>query len=231
MAELKTLQDQLKIKFKQPELLELALTHRSFLNENRDGPRAHNERLEFLGDAVLELVVTEHLYQNYSEPEGILTNWRSALVKTESLSAVAEALALEQYIRLSRGEARGSERARAQIMANATEAVIGAIYLDQGYEVAQRFIVEHIIKNLPDILKTGAWQDAKTKYQELIQEKEGVTPEYRVMAESGPDHDKQFTVGVYVHEELRGQGAGASKQAAQQAAATQALTAHAEKSG
>ncbi len=231
MAELKNLQKLIKVSFTKPELLEVALTHRSFLNENRDSKQPHNERLEFLGDAVLGLVVTEYLYQNYSEPEGVLTNWRSALVKTESLSATAQELSLQDYIRLSRGEAKGSERARQQIMANATEALIGAIYLDKGYNGARDFIVGRIVKNLPEILKSGTWQDAKTKYQELIQEQEGFTPEYRVTAESGPDHDKQFKIGVYVGGELRGEGGGSSKQAAQQAAAAQALSRNLEKSG
>lgn len=210
------------VKFKNPQLLELALTHRSYLNEVK-GVKEHNERLEFLGDAVLELVVTEYLYGNYTEAEGILTNWRSALVKTESLSRTAEALGLSDHIKLSRGEAKGSDRAKFQIMANAVEAVIGAIYLDQGYEASRQFITKHIIKYLPEIIDSGTWQDAKTKYQELMQEKEAMTPVYKVLAETGPDHDKQFTVGVYVGTDLRGQGTGSSKQLAQQAAATQAL--------
>lgn len=205
-------------------LYEVALTHRSYLNEFRQrDKKEHNERLEFLGDAVLELVVTEHLYRTYPEPEGVLTNWRSALVKTESLSSVAQYLDLEQHIRLSRGERNGTQRARRQILANTMEALIGAIYLDKGYTAVQDFITRTIISTLPNILSEGTWQDAKTKYQELVQEKEGDTPEYRVMDESGPDHDKRFTVGVYVNNVLRGKGSGTSKQAAQQQAAQQAL--------
>lgn len=223
MADIKELEASLGISFKSPRLLESAITHRSYLNENRRLRIEHNERLEFLGDAVLELVVTEHLYKNYEDPEGVLTNWRSALVKTESLNSAAQSLGLERFIRLSRGEARGSARAKHQIMANAFEAIIGAVYLDQGYQAAKRFIAKHILKSLPDIIKTGAWQDAKTKLQELVQEKEGFTPIYKVISESGPDHDKRFSVGVYVKKQLRGKGNGSSKQAAQQAAAEQAL--------
>ena len=211
------------LRFKNPQLLEMALTHRSYLNENRRSQLEHNERLEFLGDAVLELVVTEHLYSSYQEPEGVLTNWRSALVKTKTLSETAQELGLDKYIRLSRGEARGSERAKLQIMANVLEAVIGAIYLDGGYSPARDFITKHIIKHLPEIIKSGAWQDAKTKYQEWVQEKEGVTPTYKVLEESGPDHDKHFVIGVYVGKQLRGKGEGSSKQLGQQAAAATAL--------
>ncbi|MBI3983907.1 ribonuclease III [Candidatus Microgenomates bacterium] len=221
--EAKNLQSKIGVKFRNPDLLEIALTHRSYLNENRSTHLEHNERLEFLGDAVLELVVTEHLYRNYAEPEGVLTNWRSALVKTESLSAAATQLELDQHIRLSRGEARGSDRAKRQIMANAFEAVLGAIYLDQGYDAAARFVTQNILGSLKGIIKSGAWLDAKTKLQELIQERENLTPTYDVLEESGPDHDKQFTVGVFVGDELRGKGMGTSKQAAQQAAAEQAL--------
>ena len=223
MVDTKDLQIKLGTEFKNTSLLEAAITHRSFLNENRRKKLVHNERLEFLGDAVLELVVTEHLYKEYSEPEGVLTNWRSALVKTESLSAVADILGLSEYLRLSKGEAKGSARARRQISANAVEAVIGAIYLDRGYKAAGNFISKHILSMLPAILKSGAWQDAKTKLQELAQDKEGYTPTYKVLEEEGPDHDKLFTVGVYIGKELRGKGSGSSKQAAQQAAAEQGL--------
>jgi ribonuclease III len=217
------LQDALGVKFDDPGLLETALVHRSYMNEHRKTVHVHNERLEFLGDAVLELVVTEFLYLNYSDPEGILTNWRSALVKTESLSETAAKLELNKYVKLSRGEARGSERARQQILANALEAVIGAIYLDRGYETAKSFIGQHINSKLPAIIKSGTWQDAKTKLQEMMQEKEGLTPTYKVLSEEGPDHNKMFTVGVYVGKKLRGKGSGTSKQEAQQAAAEKAL--------
>lgn len=223
MVNINQLATKLKIDFQDLSLLETALTHRSYINEYRRRNVEHNERLEFLGDAVLELVVTDHLYQTYDDPEGTLTNWRSALVRTESLAKLADQLDLDKHLRLSRGEARGTARARRQIKANAIEAIIGAIYLDQGYEAARDFITENIISDLPEIIRTGAWQDAKTKYQELIQLQEGVTPTYKVLDESGPDHDKRFVIGVYVSKELRGQGSGTSKQIAQQAAAANAL--------
>lgn len=223
MQDSQQLQDKIKVRFKNPKLLEMALTHRSFLNEHRKSQTVHNERLEFLGDAVLELVVTEFLYQNYPDPEGVLTNWRSALVKTDSLAETAAEIKLADYIKLSRGESRNSARARTQIMANAVEALIGAIYLDQGYQVAAEFIASYINKKLPAIIEAGSWQDAKTKLQELMQEKEGVTPTYKVLEEEGPDHNKVFKVGVYINKDLRGEGSGPSKQAAQQAAAQNAL--------
>ncbi len=224
MENIKDLAKQLGIEIDNQELFITALTHRSYLNEYRRRQNVeHNERLEFLGDAVLELIVTEYLYKNYDEPEGILTNWRSALVKTESLSSVGQNLGIEQYIRLSKGEKNGSHRARLQILANTMEALIGAIYLDQGYEAAQKFVTDTIISTLPAILDEGSWMDAKTKLQELIQEVEGETPVYEVLGEDGPDHDKWFSVGVYVGSELRGEGGGASKQSAQQKAAANAL--------
>lgn len=223
MPDINALESIISTTIEDESLYETALTHRSYLNEFHQSQKQHNERMEFLGDAVLELVVTEYLYQNYEESEGILTNWRSALVKTESLSSVAQKLGLENHILLSRGERNGSPRAMRQILANTMEALIGAIYLDKGYEAVQRFITDTIIATLPAILAEGSWQDSKTRYQELIQEKEGYTPEYHVLEESGPDHDKRFTVGVYVDDVLRGQGTGASKQAAQQQAAQHAL--------
>jgi ribonuclease-3 len=217
------LQVQLEVQFSDEKLLERAFIHRSYLNEHPKLGLEHNERLEFLGDAVLELVVTDYLYRTYDDPEGTLTNWRSALVKTESLSAVADKLDLNQYLKLSRGEAKGNARSRALILANTVEAMIGAIYLDQGYDTAKKFIYDYIVSTLPQILKTGTWVDPKSKFQELAQEREGHTPHYRVLEESGPDHDKVFTVGVFVGEQLRGQGKGSSKQAAQQEAAAIAL--------
>ena len=179
-----------------------------------------------MGDAVLELVVTDYLYRHYENPEGDLTNWRSALVKTESLSAVADALELDQYLLLSRGEAKGNARSRALIHANCVEAVIGAIYLDQGYDAARGFIEANIISRLKEILKEGSWVDPKSKFQELAQERDGFTPHYRVLEEMGPDHDKVFSVGVYIGDRLCGKGQGSSKQAAQQAAAAIALKAY-----
>lgn len=215
--------DTLGVEFNDLDLLVTAFTHRSFVNEHKKTVKQHNERLEFLGDAVLELVVTEYLYGNYEEPEGILTNWRSSLVRTESIGAAAARLGFEPLLRLSRGEKRGSARARAQILANSFEAVTGAIYLDQGYEAAKRFITDSILSTFDDILASGSWMDPKSHLQELAQSQETATPVYKVMNEDGPDHDKTFTVGVYVDSKLRGQGTGPSKQAAQQKAAENAL--------
>jgi ribonuclease-3 len=223
---LQDLQKRLGVKLRDPSLLERAFTHRSYLNEHPKSGLEHNERLEFLGDAVLELVVTDHLYRNYPNPEGDLTNWRSALVKTESLSEVAQQLELDQYLKLSRGEAKGNARSRALIHANCVEATIGALYMDQGYETAKKFIETYIISKLSAILADGSWVDPKSRFQELAQEREGHTPHYRVLEEMGPDHDKVFVVGVYVAERLCGKGKGSSKQAAQQQAATAALKAY-----
>lgn len=216
-------QEKLRVTFNNVDLLVTAFTHRSYLNEHKKTVQEHNERLEFLGDAVLELIVTEYLFNNYGEPEGILTNWRSSLVRTESIGAAAAKFGFEPLLRLSRGEKRGTERARAQILANSFEAVVGALYLDQGYEAAKNFIKESILSTFDDILKTGSWMDPKSHLQELAQSKETATPFYKVMAEEGPDHDKLFTVGVFVSDKLRGQGTGPSKQAAQQKAAEAAL--------
>jgi len=210
--------------FSQINLLVTAFTHRSYLNEHKKTALEHNERLEFLGDAVLELVVTEFLYNNYSEPEGILTNWRSALVRTESISAAADREGFEPLLRLSRGEKRGSVRARQQILANAYEAVIGALYLEKGYEAAKDYISKTLLPTFEEILKSGTWLDPKSRLQELVQNKEGFTPVYRVLSEEGPDHDKMFVIGVFVNNELKGEGTGPSKHAAQVAAATAAIT-------
>jgi ribonuclease-3 len=215
--------------FNDLDILITAFTHRSYLNEHKKTVSAHNERLEFLGDAVLELVVTEHLYKNYNEPEGILTNWRSALVRTESISAAAERLGFNDYLRLSRGEKRGTDRARAQILANCFEAVTGAIYLDKGYDVVARFLDENILDTLQQILSSGSWMDAKSRLQELTQNVDNATPHYKVLTEEGPDHEKQFTVGVFVDNKLRGQGDGPSKQLAQQRAAEAALAYYLDK--
>ena len=224
MENIKDFAKLLGIEINDEKLFTTALTHRSYLNEYRRRQNMeHNERLEFLGDAVLELIVTEYLYKTYDEPEGVLTNWRSALVKTESLSNVGQELGIEDYIRLSKGEKNGSRRARLQILANTMEALIGAIYLDQGYDAAREFVSNTIISTLPTILDEGTWMDAKTKLQELVQEVEGETPVYEVLDEEGPDHDKWFNVGVYVGSSLRGKGGGASKQSAQQKAAANAL--------
>jgi ribonuclease-3 len=221
--EFKELQENLKVKFNNPDLLVSALTHRSYLNENRDFHLPHNERLEFLGDAVLELVATRHLYDNYPHPEGELTNFRSALVNYRMLSEIAKRLGLEKFLQMSRGEAKDIGRARQVIMANAIEAVIGAIYLDQGYEGAQEFILREIMVELPAIINQGSYLDPKSKLQEIVQEKKGVTPSYAVLSESGPDHDKVFLVGVYLAKTKVGEGKGPSKQEAEVAAAENAL--------
>lgn len=213
----------LGVEFKDIELLVTAFTHRSYVNEHKMTVKEHNERLEFLGDAVLELVSTEYLYGNFSEPEGILTNWRSALVRTESIGAAAARCGFESLLRLSRGEKRGTERAREQILANSFEAVIGALYLDRGYDVAKRFITDNLLITFKEILETGSWMDPKSHLQEVVQSTDGFTPVYKVLAEVGPDHDKVFTVGVFVDGKLKGQGSGPSKQAGQQKAAEDAL--------
>ena len=213
----------LGVSFNDISYLVTAFTHRSYVNEHRKTVFEHNERLEFLGDAVLELAVTKFLFTNYSEPEGILTNWRSALVRTESISAAASRLEFDQYLRLSRGEKRGSDRAREQILANCFEAVIGAIYLDQGYDAAATFIEQNISSTFDQILKTGSWMDPKSRLQEIVQAEVGHTPQYKVLEEVGPDHEKIFTVGIFVNDELKGKGQGHSKQIAQARAAEQAL--------
>jgi len=216
-------QEKLGLEFDNIELLVTAFTHRSYMNEHKKSAREHNERLEFLGDAVLELVVTDFLYANYDEPEGILTNWRSALVRTESIGEAGQKLGYEPLMRLSRGERHGSDRARQQILANAFEALIGAIYLDKGYDDAQRFITANILTKLDDILESGSWRDPKSRLQEVAQSETGYTPVYKVESEEGPDHDKVFTLGVYVDGKLLGHGTGTSKQSAQQKAAEAAL--------
>ncbi len=205
------------------ELLVTALTHRSYVNEHKKSVSQHNERLEFLGDAVLELAVTDYLYNTYDEPEGTLTSWRAALVRTESIGEAGERLGYEPLLRMSRGEKQGSERARQAILANAFEAVIGAIYLERGYQDAEAFIKKHITAKLDAILEEGSWRDPKSHLQEVSQRLDSATPQYRVLEETGPDHDKIFTLGVYVGGKLMGKGSGHSKQMAQQKAARAAL--------
>jgi ribonuclease-3 len=225
MTSLQDFQKEIDVEFKDMALLERAFIHRSYLNEHPKLGLEHNERIEFLGDAVLELVVTDFLYRNYPNPEGDLTNWRSALVKTESLAAVALELELSRFFKLSRGEAKGNARSHGLISANSVEALIGAIYLDQGYDAAAKFISTYIISRLEHILEVGSWVDPKSKFQEMAQDKFGLTPNYQVLSEEGPDHDKIFTVGVFVGDRLCGKGQGSSKQAAQQVAAAIALKA------
>ena len=218
--------EKLGFEFKNIDYLITALTHRSYVNEHRKSVTEHNERLEFLGDAVLELAVTDYLYNHFSEPEGILTSWRSSLVRTESIGEAGDKLGYEPLLRMSRGEKNGSSRARQQILANAFEAVIGAIYMERGYADAEVFITKHILSKLDDILATGSWRDPKSHLQEVSQRIDGMTPVYRVLSEEGPDHDKVFTLGVYVGEKLMGKGNGSSKQNAQQEAAKAALIAY-----
>jgi ribonuclease-3 len=213
----------LGFEFENIDLLITALTHRSYVNEHRKSVSVHNERLEFLGDAVLELVVTDFLFRNYNEAEGILTSWRAALVRTESIGEAGTKIGYEPLVRMSRGEKQGGERARMQILANAFEALIGAIYLERGYDDAAAFIAEHINSKLELIIQDGSWRDPKSHLQEVMQRVDNVTPRYVVMEEVGPDHDKVFTLGVYAGSRLVSQGTGPSKQAAQQEAAKLAL--------
>lgn len=214
----------LKIKFKNKELLEQALVHRSYLNENPHFHLDHNERLEFLGDAVLELVVTEYLYTHYPHPEGELTNWRASLVNSKMLAKIASELNIETYMFLSRGEAKDrASKARQIILANALEAFIGALYLDAGYKTVQKFIQKNILKELPNILKNQLYLDPKSRFQEIAQEKYGITPTYKVLTESGPDHNKKFEIGVYLDDALISRGTGLSKREAQEHAAQEGL--------
>lgn len=217
------LESKLGVKFEDQDLLIQALTHRSYINEHPDFELDHNERLEFLGDAVLELVVTEYLYRNYPNPEGELTNWRSALVNSKMLAQVANLLEIDDYLLLSRGEAQAEGRGRECILGNSIEALIGAIYLDQGYDQAKAFIKANIISHLPRILEEGLYRDAKSLFQEEAQDRLAITPTYEVMEERGPDHRKEFKVGVFLEDELVAKGEGFSKQAAQEEAAQKAL--------
>lgn len=212
------------VEFKDKNLLTQALTHRSFLNENRNLRGGHNERLEFLGDAVLELIITNYLYEKYPEKnEGDLTSIRSALVNATTCAEVAKKLEVNDYLLLSRGEAKDQGRARQYILANALEAIIGAIYLDQEYEKAKEFVLKYITPMTDKIVKEELWVDAKSKFQEKAQDVDGLTPSYKTLKETGPDHDKKFTVGVFVGEKMIAEGSGDSKQDAEQAAARHAL--------
>ncbi|MFA5935548.1 MAG: ribonuclease III [Patescibacteria group bacterium] len=223
---LATLEERLGHPFGEKRYLIEAMTHRSYLNEHADFPHAHNERLEFLGDAVLELIVTEHLYRTYANPEGELTNWRAALVNAKTLSGIASQLNFEEFLLLSKGEARDTNsKARMYILANAIEAIIGAVYMDGGTKAAEVFINKHILSHLPFILKNELYIDPKSRFQETAQEMLGVTPSYKVLEETGPDHNKEFTVGVYLEKELVAVGRGSSKQEAQVAAAQAGLEA------
>lgn len=212
------------IKFKNRELLKEALTHRSYINERPSPKLRHNERMEFLGDAVLELIVTEYLYKIYPQTnEGELTNFRAALVKAPTLFGVASDIGLNNFLLLSRGEAKDLGKAREYILANALEALIGAVYLDAGYKGAKSFIEKKILSpKMKEILTSGT-RDAKSLFQEKAQDVEGVTPVYRILKEWGPDHNKHFIAGAYLGEKLIAEGEGSSKQEAHQQAAELAL--------
>jgi len=213
----------LGLTFTNLDLLGEALTHRSYINEHKDSGN-HNERLEFLGDAVLELSATRFLFDRFpTKPEGELTAYRAALVNTYSIAEVADALGVNDMLRLSKGEKRDTGRARQIILANAFEAVVGAIYLDQGYEAADAFLQTHLYPKLDSIIEQKAYQDAKSRFQEASQDKKGITPSYKTIREEGPDHDREFTVGVYLKDDEIARGIGKSKQEAEQAAATNAL--------
>jgi ribonuclease-3 len=218
------LEEKLGVKFKNIDFLRQAMVHRSYLNEHPDFGLGHNERLEFLGDAVLELVVTEYLYENYDNPEGELTNWRAALVNSHMLATLAREMEIEDFLYLSRGEEKDKDsKARQYILANAYEALIGSIYLDQGWDKADEFIKKNLLVKLPTILKEKLYLDPKSRFQEAAQEQFGVTPNYRVLEESGPDHAKHFRVAVMIGDEKAGEGEGTSKQEAQIEAAKNAL--------
>ncbi len=215
----------INITFKDPELLKQAFTHRSYLNEHKGSKMEHNERLEFLGDAVLELAVTDFLYKKFpKKSEGELTAYRSALVNSTTLATVAEKLNMNSFLLLSKGESKDTGRARQFILANTFESVLGSVYLDQGYNVSEKFVAENLFPMLDEILHTKSFIDAKSQFQERAQEKVGITPSYKSVKETGPDHGKVFTVGVYIDGEMIATGDGKSKQDAEQEAAKKALS-------
>ena len=217
------LENILQTKINNLDLYLSAFTHRSYLNENRSFNLPHNERMEFLGDAVLELCATEYLYKNYSHPEGELTNFRSALVNYKMLSSIASRLGFEKFLLMSRGEAKDMGRARQVILANCIEAVIGAMYLDSGYQTCTNFIAREVLVELDNIIEDGKYIDPKSRLQELMQEKNGITPHYGVISETGPDHNKTFVLAAFVGEKEVGRGTGPSKQEAEISAAEDAL--------
>lgn len=223
MTNIDELSSAIGIKFKNKSLLEQVFIHRSYLNEHKGLNLEHNERIEFLGDAVLELAITRLLFDNYDRPEGILTNWRSALVKGESLSFEAKRIGLDNLIKTSRGEAKNTGKARDLILANAFEALIGAIYLDLGFDIASEFIKKNIYYKIEEIIAGELYYDAKSRFQEMSQEKFGITPSYETVSETGPDHNKAFIVGAYLNKSKIAEGEGSSKQRAQLDAAANAL--------
>lgn len=231
MKDISNLEKKIGVTFKNSDLLKEAVTHRSYLNENPKWNLPHNERLEYLGDAVLELAASDHLFKQFpNSPEGQLTVYRAALVNYQSLAEVAETINLDDYILTSKGERKDQPKAMEVILANAMEAVIGAVYLDQGYEVAEKFITETVLIKLPGILESKSYRDPKSELQEIVQEKFKVTPSYQVLAESGPAHEKEFTVGVYFGKAVpEAEGMGTSKQEAEVEAAKNALAKLAKK--
>ncbi|MFH1584519.1 MAG: ribonuclease III [Patescibacteria group bacterium] len=226
MKELSQLEDSLGISFRNKDLLQQAFVHRSYLNEHPDFELPHNERLEFLGDAVLELIVTEDLYRSYpKEPEGVLTSWRAALVNAKMLAQVAGELGFGDYLLLSRGEGKGEGKGKDYMLANTMEAFIGAFFLDRKLKACEKFIGEHILSKLPLVLEQKLFMDGKSRFQELSQEKLGITPTYKVLKEWGPDHAKHFQIGVHLEEKLVAKGEGSSKQEGEESAARNAIQA------
>ncbi|MFH1405002.1 MAG: ribonuclease III [Patescibacteria group bacterium] len=224
MPDIEKFEQVLGITFQNKDTLRQALVHRSYINEHPDFHIGHNERLEFLGDAVLELVVTEYLYENYENPEGELTNWRASLVNAEMLSMICSQIGTEEYLYLSKGESKdANSKARKYILANAMEAIIGAVYIDLGWDASKKFITDVVISKLPHILEHKLYIDPKSRFQEASQERMGITPSYKVMGETGPDHAKDFEVGVYLGKDLVAKGIGTSKQEAQVSAAQAAI--------
>ncbi len=224
MINFSPLEKKLNLKFKKKDLLIQAFCHRSYLNENPNSNLENNERLEFLGDAVLELIVTEYLFEKYpKKSEGELTNWRAALVNAKMLSETANELGFNDYLLLSKGEKKETGKARQYILANTFEALIGAAYLDSGYKKCRDFIEKNLIAKLPEIIEKGLFKDAKSCFQEEAQERTGITPAYKVMKEWGPDHSKHFIIGVFLNSELVAEGEGSSKQEAEVEAAKNAL--------
>jgi len=223
MKEIEELEEKLGIKFKDKDLFKQAFCHRSYINENPKFYLSNNERLEFLGDAVLELIVTEHLYKNYDSPEGKLTSWRAALVNSKNLARIAKRLDFEDYLLLSRGESQDTGKARTYILGDAMEAFLGALFLDQGYEAVKKFIEKHLLVELPVILTERKWEDSKSKFQEMAQKELKTTPCYKIIKEWGPDHAKEFISGVFLGDELIAKGKGLSKQEAEENAAEKAL--------
>ena len=212
------------VSFANLNLLIEALTHRSYLNEHREYSGSHNERLEFLGDAVLELAVTDFLFRKFpAKPEGELTAYRASLVNTMSLAESSQVLGVNDFLLLSKGESKDTGRARDVILADALEAIIGAIYLDQGFVVAEAFIAKNLYGKIDAVIASRSYQDAKSRFQEIAQEKKGITPHYETLSEIGPDHDKRFMVAVFIGFDRIAEGQGQSKQEAEQSAAQAGL--------